>query len=64
MRTYFLIAVFAAFALFAVARAASTADRMIGTADCTVDCAGHEADADNGIGTNLPNDPNNYDESD
>jgi hypothetical protein len=64
VRAYILIAAFAALAMFAVARTASTEDRVIGDASCTVDCPAGDAGADNGIGTNLPNDPTNYDVSD
>lgn len=64
MRAYILIAAFAAVAMFAVARTASTKDRVHGAASCTVDCPAGDAGADNGIGTNLPNDPTNYDVSD
>jgi hypothetical protein len=62
MRAQILFAVLAALAMFAVAHTASTEDRVIGAPDCTVDCSGHEAEADNGIGSRLPVDPNNYDD--
>jgi hypothetical protein len=64
MRAYIMIAVFAALAMFAVAHTASTEDRVIGAPDCRVDCPGQAADTDNGIGTSLPVDPNNYDDGD
>jgi hypothetical protein len=62
MRAYFMIAAFAALAMIAIAQSASTEDRVIGAPDCTVDCSGRAADFDNGIGTSLPIDPNNYDD--
>jgi hypothetical protein len=62
MRAYIMIAVFAALAIIAVAHTASTEDRVIGAPDCTVECSGQAADTDNGIGTSLPVDPNNYDD--
>ena len=64
MRAHILIAVLTALAMFAVAHTASTQDRVIGATDCTVDCADHEAQADNGIGTGLPIDPNDYADGD
>jgi hypothetical protein len=48
--------------MIAVAHTASTEDRVIGAPDCTVDCSRQAADTDNGIGTSLPVDPNNYDD--
>jgi hypothetical protein len=62
MRAYIMIAAFAALAMIAVARTASTGDRAMGAPDCSVDCSRQAADTDNGIGTNLPVDPNNYDD--
>jgi hypothetical protein len=62
MRAYIMIAAFAALAMIAVARTASTGDRVIGAPDCRVDCSRQAADTDNGIGTRLPVDPNNYDD--
>jgi hypothetical protein len=62
MRAYIMIAAFAALAMIAVAHTASTEDRVIGAPDCTVDCSRQAADTDNGIGTSLPVDPNNYDD--
>jgi hypothetical protein len=62
MRAYIMIATFAALAMIAVAHTASTEDRVIGAPDCTVDCSRQAADTDNGIGTSLPVDPNNYDD--
>jgi hypothetical protein len=62
MRAHIMIAVLTALAMFAVAHRASTQNRVIGAPDCTVDCAGYEAQADNGIGTRLPIDPNDYDD--
>jgi hypothetical protein len=62
MRAHIVIAVLAALAMFAVAHTASTQNRVIGASDCTVDCSEHEAQADNGIGTRLPIDPNDYDD--
>jgi hypothetical protein len=62
MRAYIMIAAFAALVMIAVAHTASTEDRVIGTPDCTVDCLRQAADTDNGIGTSLPIDPNNYDD--
>jgi hypothetical protein len=64
MRAYIMIAAFAALAMIAVAHTASTEDRVVGAPDCTVDCSGQAADTDNGIGTSLPVDPNNYDDGD
>lgn len=64
MRAHIMIAVLTALAMFAVAHTASTQNRVIGTPDCTVDCADHEAQADNGIGTGLPTDPNDFDDDD
>jgi hypothetical protein len=64
MRARILIAVLAALAMFAVAHTATPEDRVIGAPVCAVDCAGHETEADNGIGTSLPVDPNNYDDGD
>jgi len=62
MRAYIMIAAFAALAMIAVAQTVSTEDRVIGAPDCTVDCSGQAANTDNGIGTSLPVDPNNYDD--
>jgi hypothetical protein len=62
MRAYIMIAAFAALAMIAIAQTVSTEDRVIGDPDCTVDCSGHAADTDNGIGTSLAVDPNNYDD--
>jgi hypothetical protein len=62
MRAHIVIAVLAALAMFAVAHTASTKNRVIGAPDCTVDCSEHEAQADNGIGTRLPIDPDDYDD--
>lgn len=64
MRAHIMIAVLTALAMLAVAHTASTHIRVIGAPDCTVDCAEHEAQADNGIGTRLPIDPNDYDDND
>jgi hypothetical protein len=64
MRAHIMIAALTALALFAVAHRASTQNRVIGTPDCTVDCSKYEAQADNGIGTRLPIDPNDYDDGD
>jgi hypothetical protein len=64
MRAHVMIAVLMALAMFAVAHTASTQDRVIGAPDCSVDCSAHEAQADNGIGTRLPIDPNDYDDGD
>ena len=64
MRAHIMIAVLTALAMFAVAHTASTQNRVIGAANCTVDCSEHEAQADNGIGTRLPIDPNDYDDDD
>jgi hypothetical protein len=64
MRAHIVIAVLTALAMFAVAHTASTKNRVIGAPDCTVDCSEHEAQADNGIGTRLPIDPNDYDDGD
>jgi hypothetical protein len=58
-----MIAAFAALAMI-VAHMASTEDRVIGDPDCTVDCSGHAANTDNGIGSSLPVDPNNDDDGD
>jgi hypothetical protein len=62
MRAYIMIAAFAALAMIAVAHATNTEDRVIGAPDCTVDCSAQAADTDNGIGTSLPLDPNNFDD--
>jgi hypothetical protein len=64
MRAHIMIAVLTALAMFAVAHTASIQDRVIGAPDCTVDCSTYEAQADNGIGTRLPIDPNDYDDGD
>jgi hypothetical protein len=64
VRAYILIAAFAGLAMFAVARTAGGEDRVVGATSCTVDCLADDTGADNGIGTNLPNDPTNYDVSD
>jgi hypothetical protein len=64
MRAHIMIAVLTALAMFAVAHTASTQIRVIGAPDCTVDCSEHQAQADNGIGTRLPIDPNDYDDDD
>jgi len=64
MRAHIMIAVLTALAMFAVAHTASTQNRVIGAPDCAVDCSDHEAQADNGIGTRLPIDPNDYDDDD
>ena len=64
MRAHIMIAVLAALTMSAVAHTASTEDRLIGAPDCTVDCSGQAANTDNGIGTSLPVDPNNYDDGD
>jgi hypothetical protein len=62
MRAYIMIAAFAALAMIAVAHTTNTEDRVIGAPDCTVDCSAQAADTDNGIGTSLPLDPNNFDD--
>jgi hypothetical protein len=62
MRAYIMLAAFAALAMIAIDQT-NTEDRVIGAPDCTVDCSG-QADTDNGIGTSLPVDPNNYDDGD
>lgn len=64
MRAHIMLAVLTALAMFAVAHTAGTQNRVIGAPDCTVDCSEHEAQADNGIGTRLPVDPNDYDDGD
>lgn len=64
MRAYIMIAAFAALAMIAIAHTTSTEDRVIGAPVCTGDCTGQETEADNGIGTSLPIDPNNYDDGD
>ena len=64
MRAHIVIAVLAALAMFAVAHTASPQNRVIGAPGCTVDCSEHQAQADNGIGTRLPIDPNDYDDDD
>jgi hypothetical protein len=64
MRAYIMIAAFAALAMIAVVHTTNTEDRVIGAPVCTNDCTEHEAEADNGIGTSLPIDPNNYDDGD
>jgi hypothetical protein len=62
MRAHIMIAVLTALAMFAVAHRTSIQNRVIGAPDCTVDCSEHQAQADNGIGTRLPIDPNDYDD--
>ena len=62
MRAYIMIAAFAALAMIAVAHTESTEDQVIGAPDCTVGCSGQAADTDNGIGSTLPVDPNDYDD--
>jgi hypothetical protein len=64
MRTYILVAAFAALAIIAIAQTMNTEDRVIGAPDCTVDCSGQAADTDNGIGTRLPVAPDNDDDGD
>jgi hypothetical protein len=64
VRAYIMIATFAVLTMIAVAQTASTEDRVIGAPDCTVDCSGQAANTDNGIGSSLPVDPNNYDDGD
>ena len=64
VRAHIVIAVLTALAMFAVAHTASTQKRLIDAPNCTVDCSAHEAQADNGIGTRLPIDPNDYDDGD
>ena len=61
MRAHIMIVAIAVLAMI-VAHMASTEDRVIGDPDCTVDCSRQAADADNGVGTSLPVDPNNYDD--
>jgi hypothetical protein len=63
MRTYIMVAAFAALAIIAIAQTMNTEDRVIGAPDCTVDCSG-QADTRNGIGTSLPVAPNNDDDGD
>jgi hypothetical protein len=63
MRAHIMIAVLTALAMFAVAHTASTQNRVIGAPVCAVDCS-YDAQADNGIGTRLPIDPNDYDDGD
>lgn len=63
MRAY-MIAALAVLAMIAFARVASTQDQVIGDAYCKVDCLEPEAEADNGVGTSLPRDPNSYDDED
>ena len=64
MRTYILVAAFAALAIIAIAQTMNTEDRVIGAPDCTVDCSGQAADTDNGIGTSLPVAPKHDDDGD
>jgi hypothetical protein len=64
MRAHIAIAIFAALAMFAVAHTVVTQDRTIDTSDCTVDCPGRAAAGDNGIGSRLPIDPQDYDDDD
>jgi hypothetical protein len=64
MRTYILVAAFAALAIIAIAQTMNTEDRVIGAPDCTADCSGQAADTDNGIGTSLPAAPNHDDDGD
>ena len=62
MRAYIVIAAFAALAMFAVAQ--SKDDRVIGAANCSVDCPERDADVDNGLGLSSPIDTTTYDEDD
>jgi hypothetical protein len=64
MRTYIMVAAFAALAIIAIAQTMNTEDRVIGAPDCTVDCSGQAADTDNGIGTSFSVAPNNDDNGD
>jgi hypothetical protein len=64
MRAYIMVADLAALAMFAVAHTTSTEDRVIGAPACTADCSGHEAEADNGVGSRLPVDPSDFDDDD
>jgi hypothetical protein len=64
MRAYIMITVFAAIAVIAVAHTVSTEDQVIGAPDCAVGCSGQAADTDNGIGSTLPVNPNDYDDDD
>jgi hypothetical protein len=64
MRTYILVAAFAALAIIAIAQTMNTEDRVIGAPDRTVDCSGQAADTDNGIGTSLPVAPKHDDDGD
>jgi len=48
MRAYIVIAAITALAMFAVAQGKE--DRVIGAANCSVDCPEHDADVDNGLG--------------
>jgi hypothetical protein len=63
MRAY-MIAALAVLAMIAFARVASTQDQVIGAPYCKVDCLEPEVEADNGVGTTLPLDPNSYDDED
>jgi hypothetical protein len=60
MRAYIMIAAIAALATLVVVHSATTEDRVIGTVDCTASC--NEAEADNGTGTSLPLNPDDYDD--
>jgi hypothetical protein len=60
MRAYIVIAALAAVAMFAVAQ--SREDRVIGAAQCSVDCLEHDADIDNGLGLSSPIDTTKYDD--
>ena len=64
MRAHVAIAVFAALAIFAVAHTAAMQDRTVDAFDCTADCLGRAAEADNGIGSRLPIYPQDYDDDD
>ena len=63
MRAY-VIAALAALAMILAIEIASTKDRTIDADYCRVDCLVPEADADNGVGTASPTDPNRDDGED
>jgi hypothetical protein len=60
MRAYIVIAAITALAMFAVAQGKE--DRIIGAANCSVDCPEHDADVDNGLGLSSPVDTTKYDD--
>ena len=64
MHAYVMITALAVLAMFVIAHAESARDRTIGAFDCTVNCSGHVAQTDNGLGLGLPVDPYDNDDDD